>query len=71
MPRDFPQPSADPLALYPYRFRDPVSGRWVRARYKAARAEIVMRYAKWEKSEPSDTRWYAGRPYNPWRPGQT
>lgn len=30
MPRDFLQPSADPLVLYPFRFRDPVTDQWVR-----------------------------------------
>jgi hypothetical protein len=34
--------------LYPFRFRDPVTGKWVRARYKAERTEIATRYAEWE-----------------------
>jgi hypothetical protein len=33
------------LALYQFRFRDPVSGKWVRARYVAERHEIAARYA--------------------------
>ena len=45
MPRDFLQPSAERLMHYPFRFRDPVSGKWVRARYKAERTEIATRYA--------------------------
>ncbi len=48
MPRDFLQPSADPLVLYPFRFRDPVSGKWVRARYAAELVEIGMRHVEWE-----------------------
>src|SRR5207344_2450781 len=36
------------LLLYPFRFVDPVTGRWVRARYKAERHELVQRYAQWE-----------------------
>ena len=35
------------IALYPFRFLDPVSGRWVRARYRAERHVIEQRYAKW------------------------
>lgn len=33
------------LELHAFRFLDPVSGRWVRARYRATRAEIAARYA--------------------------
>ena len=36
------------LLLYPFRSVDPVTGRWVRARYKAERRELVQRYAQWE-----------------------
>lgn len=32
------------LKLYPFRFRDPVTGKWVRARYKAERDVIAERY---------------------------
>jgi hypothetical protein len=48
MPRDFLQPSAESLELYPFRFRDPVSGKWMRARYVAELHEIAARYAAWE-----------------------
>ena len=34
--------------LYVFRFRDPVTGKWVRARYRAAHDEIVQRYAEYE-----------------------
>ena len=30
--------------LYPFRFRDPVTGRWVRARYRATPDDIARRY---------------------------
>jgi hypothetical protein len=40
MPRDYLQPSADQLVLYPFRFRDPVSGKWVRSRYVAERHSV-------------------------------
>ena len=33
-------PGAPLLLLYPFRFVDPVTGRWVRARYKAERHEL-------------------------------
>lgn len=37
MPRDFLQPDAEPLLLYPFRFREPVTCKWVKARYVAER----------------------------------
>jgi hypothetical protein len=57
------------LELFPFRFRDPVSGKWVRARYVAQRDEIAGRYAAWEITGPPkirdvDTR--AGY-FSPWR----
>jgi hypothetical protein len=33
------------LVLFPFRFRDPLSGKWARARYVAEHHEIVARYA--------------------------
>ena len=39
-------PGAPLLLLYPFRLIDPVSGRWVRARYKAERHEILERYGE-------------------------
>ena len=33
---------------FPFRYRDPRTGMWVRARYKASRDEIAARYAEWE-----------------------
>ena len=37
-----------PLELFPFRFRDPVTGKWIRARYVAERQEIAARYAEYE-----------------------
>ena len=37
-----------PLTLFPFRYRDPVTGKWVRARYKATLDEIAQRHAQWE-----------------------
>jgi hypothetical protein len=67
MPCEFLQPSADPLVLYPFRFRDPVSGKWVRARYVAKRSEILARYGEWELCGPPEIRVGAGVAFNPWR----
>jgi hypothetical protein len=35
------------LRLYPFKFRDPVTGRRTKARYKAKLADIASRYAEW------------------------
>jgi hypothetical protein len=32
--------------LYPFRFRDPVTGKWVRARYRATPDDITRRYGE-------------------------
>ncbi len=42
--------------LYPFRFRDPVTGKWIKARYVAERRELEQRYAEWEiiGRRPSD-----------------
>lgn len=69
MPRDFLQPGADPLLLYPFRFRDPVTGKWVRARYKAERTEIATRYAEWELCGSPEIRAPAGAGFSPWHSG--
>jgi hypothetical protein len=66
MPRDSLQPNADSLTLYPFRFRDPVSGKWVRARYKAERRVIVARYVEWEIIGPGEIRAAAGAAFSPW-----
>jgi hypothetical protein len=36
-----------PLKLFPFRYRDPLTGKWVNARYVAERHEIA-RYKDWE-----------------------
>jgi hypothetical protein len=35
------------LKLYPFKYRDPVSGVWTKARYKAALEDIRARYPEW------------------------
>jgi hypothetical protein len=55
------------IVLYPFRFIDPLTGRWVRARYRAERQEIEQRYAMWEiTGEPELTRLHEGG-FSPWR----
>ena len=46
------------LELYPFRFKDPVSGKWVKARYVAERHEIEARHApgEWEIIGPPEIR---------------
>src|SRR5678815_5645810 len=36
------------LELFAFRYRDPRTGIWMRARYRAARDEIAARYSEWE-----------------------
>jgi len=36
------------LFLFAFRFRDPLSRKWIKARYVADRVEIASRYAEWE-----------------------
>ena len=44
------------LELFPFRYRDSVSGKWVRARYRAELREIEARYAEWEITGPAEVR---------------
>jgi hypothetical protein len=44
------------LRLYPFRFRDRLTGKWVRARYVAERNEIAARYTEWEITGPPEVR---------------
>lgn len=55
------------LILYPFRFRDPVSGKWVRARYVAERHEIEARYAAWEITGEPELRRTSAAMFTPWR----
>jgi len=40
--------TAPRIELHPFRYRDPRTGKWNRARYVATREEIEARYAEWE-----------------------
>jgi hypothetical protein len=44
------------LELYPFRYRDPATGRWVRARYRATQQEIARRHAEYEITGPPEIR---------------
>jgi hypothetical protein len=44
------------LELFPFRYRDPRTGKWVRARYVAELHEIAARYAEWEIVGPPEIR---------------
>ena len=44
------------LELFPFRYRDPRTGRWGRARYLAEQQEIAARYAEWEIIGPAEIR---------------
>ena len=55
------------LFLYRFRFIDPLTGRWVRARYRAARSEIAARYARWEIIGEPEVRRIDASGFNPWR----
>jgi hypothetical protein len=44
------------LELFPFRYRDPLTGKWVRASYLAERHEIAARYAEWEIIGPPEFR---------------
>jgi hypothetical protein len=64
------------LELFPFRFRDPVSGKWIRARYVAQRDDIAERYAEWEIIGPPEIRDADSSVgyFNPWpapRPDET
>jgi hypothetical protein len=51
--------------LYPFRYRDPLTGRWVRARYKASIEAISQRYATWELTGQAEVRTPIGRWFSP------
>jgi hypothetical protein len=52
---------------FAYRVRDPVSHRWVKARYVAERHVIAARYSEWEIAGPPEVRTDTGAAFNPWK----
>lgn len=67
MPRDSYGPWPPPLRLYPFRYRDSLTGKWVRARYVAERHEIAERHAEWEITGPPEIRHPLNAPFTPWQ----
>ena len=57
------------LEQFPFRYRDRVTGKWVRARYVAERHEIAARYAEWEIIGPPEIRDVDpnARYFSPWK----
>ena len=55
------------LFLYPFRYVDPVTGKWTRARYRAERHEIAARHEKWEIVREPEVRRAGGGTFSPWR----
>jgi hypothetical protein len=55
------------MELYPFRYRDPLTGRWVKARYKATPEEIAARHAEWEIVGPAEVRSSIGGSFQPYR----
>ncbi len=55
------------LFLYPFRFRDPVTHKWVKGRYKAERHELVARYAEREIIGEPEVRPQQDGAFSPWR----
>ncbi len=57
------------LFCYPFRYRSELTGRWVKARYKAERHELIARYTEWEIIWEPELRWpqEGPRAFNPWR----
>jgi hypothetical protein len=56
-----------PILLYPFRFVDPLTGKWVRARYRATLQEIGHRYAKWEITGEPESIGVSSGSFNPHR----
>lgn len=44
------------MDLYPFRFKDPLTGRWIHARYKATREQLALRETEWEITGPAEVR---------------
>lgn len=44
------------LELFPFRFRDPLTGRWIHARYKTTREQLALRETEWEITGPAEIR---------------
>jgi len=60
-----------PKELFPFRYRDELTGKWVHARYRAERHEIAGRYKEWEITGAPEIRGDGGYTYfSPHPPAQ-
>jgi hypothetical protein len=57
----------DAFEVFPFRYRDARTGRWVKARYMAERSEIAARYTEWEITGPGEERRPRTGYFNPGR----
>ena len=57
----------DAFEVFPFRYRDPRTGKWVKARYKATPDEIAARYTEWELIGPGEVRRPSTGYFNPMR----
>jgi hypothetical protein len=66
---DMPGPLHAPtiLVLYPFRFRDPLTHRWVKARYLTERRELGVRYSEWRIDGEPEYRSPSNGTFNPLR----
>jgi hypothetical protein len=55
------------VTLFPFRHRDSLSGRWIKACYKATREEIAARHAEWEITGLAEVRSPIGGGFNQYR----
>jgi hypothetical protein len=55
------------VELYAFRFRDPVTGRWVKARYRATMEDIAATHTEWEIIGAPEMRSPMGGSFNPYR----
>ena len=53
------------LRLYPFKYRDPASGTWIKARYKATLEDIRARYAEWMIAGEPELRGSVQSMFNP------
>jgi hypothetical protein len=59
------------LVLYPFRFRDPFTGKWIRARHKMQVPVLQRAYAEWEITGAPEVRHITATStaqYNPFKP---
>jgi hypothetical protein len=59
------------LQLYPFRFRDPATGKWVRARHRMQVPEIQRHYLEWEITGAPEIRHVtetSAQPFSPFVP---